>query len=225
MTRNDVISFMVVFLVMLPLNGLSAQPSRKAPVSPPESSAIRILNAPERVVSTFYHWYLQEIYLHERIECPQVVLRDDGMYHLDSAAHVQFLTESGYFSSTFYQHNLPQYEACNRALHELDTQQIRGYPSDFIEGSACGFLQYMIWTGGQGEDVTMAEICHSTITEHHANVVAVMRESTGDAYSCALVDLVKEQQTWKIDRIVISMHALPHDHCCCRRQEECVQEP
>ncbi len=170
-------------------------------------SNLQTLNEPEKVVLKFYQWYLKSIYLKEHVEVPEVILTKDSIYKIDATKHLDFLKECGYFSSEFYGNETPLFNRCDEQLRKVNSMQVEesgGFAADFVENNDCSFLNWMVWTGGQGEDLSTVEIEKSIISADSATVIAVIGDATGYKYSNPLVTLLKEKGEWKISRIVIT---------------------
>jgi hypothetical protein len=197
----------------------------KAPVRQP-SSTLQTSDAssrahavpPTEVVSRFYEWYLREVYLKEpgvEAEGPRAVLAKNGHYQLDLTKHQAFLRNAGYFSSRFYPNERRVFERCNQQLWQVSAKQVvesEGFVGDLVDGPACDFLRWMVWTGGQGESINTVTIKKTTLRADSAIVVAALGDSASEAayeYSYPRVILVKEKGAWKISRITISFPVTP----------------
>lgn len=172
-----------------------------------KSSSNDILNTPEKVVLKFYQWYLKDIYLKKYDDQPKVILTKDSIYKLDLSKSINFLKQCGYFSDKFYNNEKAMFSSCDEQLKKVNPRQVEETgvpPSMFVEGNACDFLNYMVWTGGQGEALTAVEIKSSKILADSAIVIAIIEDAKGYKYSYPQVTLLKENEEWKISRIVIS---------------------
>ena len=162
---------------------------------------------PGKVVLNFYKWYLKSIYLKKSVEGPEVILTKDSIYEIDATKHINFLKESGYFSPKFYENEIQLYNRCGEQLKKVNVKQVEesgGLAADFVESEDCSFLSWMVWTGGQGEELSTVEIKSSNSKADIATVIAVIGDETGFKYSNPTVTLVKENGEWKISKILIS---------------------
>jgi hypothetical protein len=164
-------------------------------------------NAPEKAVLKFYRWYLKDIYLKKSVESPEVKLTRDSVYQIDATNHIEFIKRSGYFSSKFYPNEIPMFSACNKQLIKVNPKEViesGGFPSAFVNGNDCSFLEYKVWTGGQGERLNTVDVVGSIIFGDSAEVNAVVGDSLSGPYSYPRVSLFKEHNKWLISRIIIS---------------------
>jgi hypothetical protein len=173
---------------------------------------------PAEVVRRFYRWYLTAVYLKEpsaEAEGPQAMPGKNGRYYLDTTKHRAFLRRAGYFSPRFYANEQLLFDKCNHQLRRVSAKQVEesgGFAGDFVNGSACDFLRWMVWTGGQGEFLNTVTIKKTTLLADSAVVVAALSDSASgaaDEYSYPQVTLVQEKGEWKISRITISFPATP----------------
>jgi len=169
------------------------------------------------VVRRFYRWYLTDIYLKEpasEAEGPRAVPGKNGYYYLDTTKHRAFLRKTGYFSPRFYANEQLLFTNCTQHLRRVSVKQVEesgGFAGDFVDGPACDFLQWMVWTGGQGEALNTIKIKKTTLLADSAVVVAALGDSASGAayeYSTPRVTLVKEEGEWEISRITISYESL-----------------
>jgi hypothetical protein len=198
------------------------EPTTQPPLSslPAASQARTGAGSPAEVVSRFYQWYLRDIYLQEPsldAEGPRARPNKNGHYYLDTSKHRAFLRKSGYFSPRFYANEQLLIENCNHQLRQVSVKQVEksgGSAGDLVDGSACDFLRWMVWTGGQGESLNTVNIKKTTLRADSAVVVAALGDSASGAayeYSQPRVTLFKEKGEWKISRITISFPATPSD--------------
>lgn len=169
------------------------------------------LNEPAKVVVNFYKYYLSNIYAKkDELAAPTVKL-ENGIYKLDSSAHLDFLNKSGFFSKDFYSNELPQFNLCDDALKTVSVSEVSktgGMPTDFVKGDACSFLLYYQWVGGQGEALNTVHVVSSNTTGNVAVVTVAIGQQTDDTdnyiYSYPSVSLVDEAGLWKIASIRVS---------------------
>lgn len=175
-------------------------------------NATNTLNQPEKFVLDFYKYYFANVYgRHLLFEIPEIKLTSEGVYQLDPAQHLQFLNESGYFSSKFYKNELPKFEACNKGLEAVEVREVEASgasPAEFVKDGSCAFLFRYQWVGGQGEELNSASVVSSEINNDEANVIVMIGRRLNDLYianfNYSIVDLVKEGGQWRIDRITTS---------------------
>jgi hypothetical protein len=194
------------------------QPSSPPPASQALSHAGAV--SPDEVVRRFYRWYLTDIYLKEpsvEAEGPQAMPSKNGRYELDTTKHRAFLRKTGYFSPRFYVNEQLLFASCNQQLRQVSVKQVEesgGFAGDFVDGQACDFLRWMVWTGGQGESINTVRIKQTRLLADSAVVVAALGDLASGAayeYSHPRVTLVKEKGEWKISRITISFPATLSD--------------
>jgi hypothetical protein len=165
------------------------------------------LNEPEKVVLSFYKWYLKDVYLKNIIEAPVVKLTKDGIYQIDTTDYIKFLNQSDYFSIQFYKSEIAMFIACNKKLRDINPKQKEDapcFPANLVKGHECDFLCYMAWTGGQGESLNTVGIVKSEVTADSAKVITVLGDSISGPYSYPIVSLMNEHNKWKISRIEVS---------------------
>ena len=185
----------------------SQKTSDKTPIIDTLANNKQSLKDPEKVVLKFYQWYLKSIYLKKSVEGPEVILTKDSIYKIDVTKHIDFLKECGYFSPKFYDNEIQLFNRCGEQLKKVNAKQVEesgGFAADFVDRNDCSFLSWMVWTGGQGEDLSTVEIKSSIVTADSATVIAVIGDATGYKYSNPTVTLLKENGEWQISRIVIS---------------------
>jgi hypothetical protein len=168
-------------------------------------------NDPEKVAIDFYQYYLTNVYgKNNQIAAPTVRLTG-GIYQIDPTQYLKFLNESGFFSSTFYQNELPKFDTCNKALKTITVKQVTdsgGFPTDFVPGDACGFMSFNQWVGGQGEKLDTANVLNSKINSDMAQVTLVIGQKLDETYSYnysyPTITLVRENGKWKIGGITVA---------------------
>jgi hypothetical protein len=191
------------------------------PSSSPQTSEVSTYAQPvppAEVVRRFYRWYLTAVYLKEpsaEAEAPRALPGKNGRYYLDTTKHRAFLRQAGYFSPRFYANEQLLFDNCNHQLRQVSAKQVEesgSFAGDLVNGSACDFLRWMVWTGGQGESLNTVHIKKTTLLADSAVVVAALGDSASGAdyeYSHPRVTLIKEKGEWKISRITISFPATP----------------
>lgn len=158
------------------------------------------LNDAEKLVLDFYVNYLATYYIKGGHEQPRIGFAKDGTYYLDTIDHIDFLKKLGCFSSKYYDNQLSMYNACRKELIKLKPGQADGPPD-----GDCSFMSWMIWTGGQGEELNTADIINSTIADSTAQVIVAIGDSIDKyIYSYPRVELIKENGEWKISNITNS---------------------
>jgi len=164
------------------------------------------LNDPEKIVLNFYRWYIKNIYLKKNVEGPIAKLISNNIYELDATEHIKFIKSAGYFSTSFYKNEIAKFDSCSECLKNTDLKLIADEGFDILDCDCCNFLNSMIWTGGQGEEITTANIIKSEISSNSALVIVVLGLTDDDKYSYPNVTLLKENNKWKIDNITISFN-------------------
>ena len=160
----------------------------------------KTLNEAEKVTLTFYETYLKNFYEGDGHETPVVGITTDSTYYLDTLDHIKFLDKLGCFSSEYYKNRTEVYNACRAELKKLNPGELDGPPD-----GDCAFMTFMIWTGGQGETLNTADILKSSITDSTAKVVVAIGDSIGKyIYSYPTVELIREDNKWKISGIDLS---------------------
>lgn len=171
-----------------------------------EKDKSKVLNEPEKVTLDFYRYYLKDIYnTNDSVESPSAKLNSNGIYQLDTSEHVKFLNESVYFSSTFYENEIPVFEKCNEDLKTVTVEEVTDagtFPEEFAD--ACDFVFYHQWVGGQGEELNTVDIVKSEVAQEFAKVTVVVGNRESGPYSYPIVTLKKEIGGWKISDIELS---------------------
>lgn len=168
----------------------------------------KVLSEPEKVTLDFYQYYLRDIYKkYDSVESPSAKLNSYGIYQLDPTEHIKFLNESGYFSPKFYENETPLFEKCDDDLKLVSVQEVNEagtFPEEFA--SACDFVFYHQWVGGQGEELNTVDIVKSEMAGDMASVMVVIGNRESGPYSYPIVTLKKESDGWKIIDIEISFN-------------------
>jgi hypothetical protein len=166
------------------------------------------IETPESVAFNFYKWYLKDIYLKKNVESPEVKLNKDSIYVLDTKKHKKFIEENSFFSKSFYDNEELTFRNCEKELIKVQWKEVEKSgavnPADFIDGNECGFLNYMVWTNGQGEIINKVEYDNCIIKGKYAYVTLKLSDSLQqNFYSKPKVTMIKENGNWKILKINI----------------------
>ena len=149
------------------------------------------------VVESFYRWYLDSVYENGTINFPDVIITKDSIYKLDGTKYIALLNQSGFFSKQFIEEQKSLINECgNYLLTDKGRKEYREAGFMAVESKACDFMNYFPWIGGQGEEIHKVEIISSTIKENKAKVIVKAIDKVN-------VELVKEKDLWKINKIYI----------------------
>ncbi len=176
-------------------------------------SKVLYQNDAEKFAYYFYENYLENIYLKKPDQTHiGFSLGSKGYYELDSQTYDKFLLESDFFTKSFIEEEHKKIDFCNNSLKSVKVEEVKvsgAHPADFVDNGSCGFLFYFTWVGGQGESLNHVSVLKSTIKENNATVwmaLGYKESNRKDSYdfSYPIVYLVKESNSWKIDKIELS---------------------
>jgi hypothetical protein len=164
--------------------------------------------SPQEVVLQFYNWYLQKVYLKSPLNKPNIIDHPEvkninASYQIISKNQFEKLRKTGFFSEGFFKSELVVFNACNVQLKKVkvkDVEECGCSPTTFVKTSDCDFLEGYTWVGGQGEDLKTVKISKVVTTGDKSKVTATISDGTVD-YSHPIVNLIKENNEWKIAKI------------------------
>lgn len=163
------------------------------------------IEAPDKVVSDFYKWYLDNHYNVDHKLIPPNPVMKNGQIYLDTAEYMLIVRKCGFFSERYIKRELEIFRQCNEDLQRVDVKKVEECgcsPAQFT--TRCGFVFAYPWLFHQGEDTNDTSIRQFAILGDSASVdidLLMKKADTTSRYQTLRVILLKEVRGWKIEEI------------------------
>lgn len=131
---------------------------------------------------------------------PDVLSDGDSVYFLDSLGYLKKLREANFFSKAYILNQAKAIGTCNKEI-----QSQKWDANSELDFDGCEFTTFDQWVGGQGEDIDGFKIV-SVLEDTHSNKSPIVTVETligGKKFVVILVRVVKEDEDYKIDDIII----------------------